>query len=50
MKKIKQNRSERVGTQLSKSDMEKIIEVAEDYGNISISKAVDLLTIKGLSK
>ncbi|MFI8495424.1 hypothetical protein ACIGC1_21385 [Peribacillus butanolivorans] len=50
MKKIKQNRSERVGTQFTKSDMEKIIEFAEDYGNISISKAVELLTIKGLSK
>ncbi|MCO0600772.1 hypothetical protein NGI46_25965 [Peribacillus butanolivorans] len=50
MKKIKQNRSERVGTQFTKSDMQKIIEFAEDYGNNSIFKAVELLTIKGLSK
>ena len=48
MKKIKENRSEQVLTRFNKSERELLEEFAEKSGGLSLSKSVQILTMKSL--
>ncbi|USK33519.1 hypothetical protein LIT25_23935 [Bacillus sp. F19] len=50
MKKIKENRSAKLAARVTKSLKDQVIEFAEMNGDLSESKAVEILLIKALRK
>ncbi|MGG3911252.1 hypothetical protein [Peribacillus simplex] len=50
MVKIKENRTERLSANVTKSLKQTVLDFAEDNGDLSESKAVEILIIRGLKK